>query len=151
MVGGHRADVGAEPVHRAGQRLRIGGLVLEPISDMPGVTTLPLRNRFTGRRAHEPVEIRGQPRPVDRRSVGFFDSPDGAALNKQPFDRIERRQVVMAPGSAWYLRLSDPHSVANRGTSDRVHFVIDCIANDWLIGQLRAATAEGSEQLQQQQ
>lgn len=59
---------------------------------------------------------------------------------------LNHRQIVMEPGSAWYLRLSDPHSVANRGTSDRVHLVIDCTANDWLIGQLHAATAEGSEQ-----
>ena len=58
---------------------------------------------------------------------------------------LNQRRIVMEPGGAWYLRLSDPHSVANRGTSDRVHLVIDCIANDWLIGQLRAATANGSE------
>jgi hypothetical protein len=58
---------------------------------------------------------------------------------------LNQRRIVMEPGSAWYLRLSDAHSVANRGTSDRVHLVIDCIANDWLIGQLRAATANGSE------
>jgi hypothetical protein len=38
----------------------------------------------------------------------------------------------MAPGSAWYLRLSDPHRVANRGTSDRVHLVVDLAVNDWL-------------------
>jgi len=59
---------------------------------------------------------------------------------------LNRRQIVMEPGSAWYLRLSDAHSVANRGISDRVHLVIDCTANDWLIGQLRAAAANGSEQ-----
>lgn len=59
---------------------------------------------------------------------------------------LNHRQIVMEPGSAWYLRLSDPHSVANRGTSDRVHLVIDCTANDWLIGQLRAAAADDSEQ-----
>jgi hypothetical protein len=43
-------------------------------------------------------------------------------------------------GSAWYLRLSDLHSVANRRTTDRVHLVIDCSANDWLTEQLRAAS-----------
>jgi hypothetical protein len=40
--------------------------------------------------------------------------------------------LAMAPGEAWYLRLSDPHSAANRGASDRVHLVIDADANDWL-------------------
>ncbi|QNA83306.1 aspartyl/asparaginyl beta-hydroxylase domain-containing protein [Sphingomonas sp. So64.6b] len=47
--------------------------------------------------------------------------------------------VAMAPGSAWYLRLADPHRVANRGTEDRVHLVIDCEVNDWLADMLRAA------------
>jgi len=47
--------------------------------------------------------------------------------------------VAMLPGTAWYLRLSDPHSVANRGTEDRVHLVIDCRMNDWLERMLRDA------------
>ena len=46
--------------------------------------------------------------------------------------------VTMAPGEAWYLRLSDPHAVTNDGTTDRVHLVIDCEANDWLIGRIAA-------------
>jgi hypothetical protein len=48
--------------------------------------------------------------------------------------------VVMTPGSAWYLRLSDPHSVVNRGSVDRVHLVIDCVADPWLTGLLRTAS-----------
>jgi uncharacterized cysteine cluster protein YcgN (CxxCxxCC family) len=40
--------------------------------------------------------------------------------------------VVLEAGSSWYLRLSDPHSVANRGTADRVHMVIDAEVNDWV-------------------
>ena len=35
-----------------------------------------------------------------------------------------------------YLRLSDPHSVANNGAADRVHLVIDAEMNDWLRMQL---------------
>ena len=54
--------------------------------------------------------------------------------------RVNRTPVAMEPGSVWYLRLSDPHSVANRGATDRVHLVIDCIANDWLKDRLAAAT-----------
>ena len=48
-------------------------------------------------------------------------------------------RVVMECGSVWYLRLSDSHSVANRGQTDRVHLVIDAVANDWLGAQLAAA------------
>jgi quercetin dioxygenase-like cupin family protein len=40
--------------------------------------------------------------------------------------------VVMSPGSAWWLRLSDPHSVSNRGPSARVHLVVDLVADAWL-------------------
>ncbi len=46
--------------------------------------------------------------------------------------RLNGARVVLEAGSCWYLRLSDPHSVANRGTQDRVHLVIDVLVNDWL-------------------
>ena len=46
--------------------------------------------------------------------------------------RLNGTSCRMQAGSAWYLRLSDPHSVANRGTTDRVHMVIDASANGWL-------------------
>ena len=45
----------------------------------------------------------------------------------------------MPAGSAWYLRLSDPHSVANRGAGPRVHLVIDAAVNGWLAGLFAAA------------
>ena len=51
---------------------------------------------------------------------------------------LNREPVPMAPGETWYLRLSDPHAVTNEGESDRVHLVIDCAANDWLIGRITA-------------
>lgn len=49
--------------------------------------------------------------------------------------------VVMTPGSCWYLRLADRHSVVNRGTVDRVHLVVDCVVDGWL-GDLLTATAQ---------
>ena len=52
---------------------------------------------------------------------------------------LNRRRVEMAAGSAWYLRLSDPHRVANNGARDRVHLVADLVVNDWLIDLLRRA------------
>ena len=54
---------------------------------------------------------------------------------------LNRRRVVMAPGEAWYLRLSDPHRVANRGETDRVHLVADLVVNDWLTALLGRAQA----------
>jgi hypothetical protein len=64
-------------------------------------------------------------------------SPDVAFL-------LNRRPVPMTAGSVWYLRLSDPHSVANRGTSDRVHLVIDTHGSDWLDDMLRAGAARAA-------
>ena len=57
---------------------------------------------------------------------------------------LNRRRVDMAPGEAWYLRLSDPHRVANRGTTDRVHLVIDLAMNPALQALLERATAEAA-------
>jgi len=48
----------------------------------------------------------------------------------------------MLPGELWYLRLADPHSVVNRGTTERVHLVIDAKMNSWLEQQLCAAAEE---------
>ena len=47
--------------------------------------------------------------------------------------------VEMAPGSVWYLRLSEPHAASNGGTTDRIHLVIDAVVDDWLMEMLRAA------------
>lgn len=51
---------------------------------------------------------------------------------------LNGRPLNMDVGSAWYLRLSDPHSVTNHGDTDRVHLVIDCLADSWLEGALKA-------------
>jgi Aspartyl/Asparaginyl beta-hydroxylase len=48
-------------------------------------------------------------------------------------------RVLMEAGSAWYLRLSDPHSVHNKGDCDRVHMVLDAVANDWMRAMFESA------------
>lgn len=53
--------------------------------------------------------------------------------------RLNGRRCLMAAGSAWYLRLSDPHSVVNLGPADRVHLVIDAVANGWVADLLERA------------
>jgi hypothetical protein len=52
--------------------------------------------------------------------------------------------VEMRAGEAWYLDLNLPHAVANRGTSERVHLVIDCVVNPWLDGMLAAGTGRST-------
>lgn len=46
--------------------------------------------------------------------------------------RLNGVRCPMPAGSVWYLRLSDRHSVANLGTTDRVHMVIDAAVNGWV-------------------
>lgn len=46
--------------------------------------------------------------------------------------RLNGQRCTMPAGSSWYLRLSDPHSVANHGASERVHLVIDAAVNRWV-------------------
>ena len=55
--------------------------------------------------------------------------------------RLDGERVQMAAGEVWYLDLSLPHAVTNRGASERVHLVIDCVVNPWLDAQLAAAVA----------
>ena len=55
--------------------------------------------------------------------------------------KVNRVAVPLALGETWYLRLSDPHTVANRGQTDRVHLVIDARMNDWLTEQMTLALA----------
>ena len=52
---------------------------------------------------------------------------------------LNQVRVVMNEGECWYLNVNQPHRVANRGTTDRIHLVIDCVVNDWLRDQLLAA------------
>ncbi len=53
--------------------------------------------------------------------------------------RLNGTRVSMAPGTVWYLRLADRHSVTNGGTTARIHLVIDAIVTPWLEELLDAA------------
>ncbi len=46
--------------------------------------------------------------------------------------RLDGQRVDMREGECWYLNFNLPHSVANRGATDRIHLVVDCVMNDWL-------------------
>jgi hypothetical protein len=58
-------------------------------------------------------------------------------------------RVVMEEGSCWYLRLADPHRVANRGQSDRIHLVVDTFVNDWVRTLFESAMAQSSKAIAQ--
>jgi len=45
---------------------------------------------------------------------------------------LDDELVPMHAGEAWYLDLELPHRVDNRSDEDRIHLVLDCVANEWL-------------------
>ncbi len=51
--------------------------------------------------------------------------------------------IPLRAGEAWHIDVRFPHEVDNRSTSDRVHLVIDLIANSGLESILSQATAVG--------
>ncbi|ETX07763.1 MAG: hypothetical protein ETSY2_09355 [Candidatus Entotheonella gemina] len=57
--------------------------------------------------------------------------------------RLNGERLVMQPGECWYINANMPHSLANRGTIDRVHLVIDAGVNDWLRGYFGGAESVG--------
>jgi hypothetical protein len=59
--------------------------------------------------------------------------------------RLNGERVVMERGSCWFLRLSDVHSIVNAGSLDRIHLVIDCEVNGWLLNLLRSADQFGKQ------
>jgi mannose-6-phosphate isomerase-like protein (cupin superfamily) len=76
----------------------------------------------------------------------FLDIEDGAVrlhipviTNSDVDFRISGKRLQMAPGTAWYMGVGNPHSVVNRGSSDRVHLVIDATLNAWLVDLLETA------------
>jgi len=45
---------------------------------------------------------------------------------------VDEERIMMNEGDCWYINANIKHCVANNGTADRVHLVIDCKVNDWL-------------------
>ena len=53
------------------------------------------------------------------------------ATNPETQFVVADRRLILSAGDAWYIDFSLPHRIHNRGTTDRVHMVIDGNVNDW--------------------
>jgi aspartyl/asparaginyl beta-hydroxylase (cupin superfamily) len=53
---------------------------------------------------------------------------------------LDGHRLNLSEGECWYLDLSLPHWVENRGSSDRIHLVIDCELNEWLGDLIQVST-----------
>jgi len=83
-------------------------------------------------KAHRDPDLNGEEEGTIRLHIPVF-------TNDRVRFTLAGKDVAMGAGECWYLRLSEVHSAANDGVTDRVHIVIDATANDWLTAQLRAA------------
>lgn len=54
---------------------------------------------------------------------------------------LDGQRIPMQAGELWFLDLARPHSVDNWDTTERVHLVLDCRPNDWLLQQIEAGLA----------
>jgi hypothetical protein len=52
--------------------------------------------------------------------------------NDQVRFSLNDTHVPMQAGECWYMRLTDPHEVINKGTTERINISIDMIPNDWV-------------------
>jgi len=62
---------------------------------------------------------------------GFFRLHIPIITNKEVEFILDGNRVIMNEGECWYIDANFIHSVANRGTIDRIHLVIDGIRNEW--------------------
>jgi hypothetical protein len=62
------------------------------------------------------------------------------ATNPDVDFRLNGERVILNEGECWYLRLSETHSVANRGQSDRIHLVLDAVVTPWVQERLQEAS-----------
>jgi aspartyl/asparaginyl beta-hydroxylase (cupin superfamily) len=46
---------------------------------------------------------------------------------------LDKQRIILNEGECWYLNFNLIHSLYNGGDEPRVHLVIDCEVNDWLL------------------
>lgn len=49
---------------------------------------------------------------------------------------VDSQRVQMMAGECWYLNPSLPHRIRNASPIERIHLVVDCVVNDWLLEQI---------------
>ena len=68
----------------------------------------------------------GQPGSDLRLHIPLLSPPGVAFL-------LDGLQVPMQPGECWFLDLSRPHRVNNSSGLPRIHLVLDCLPQEWLL------------------
>ncbi|WDY55829.1 aspartyl/asparaginyl beta-hydroxylase domain-containing protein [Pseudomonas sp. PSKL.D1] len=55
---------------------------------------------------------------------------------------VDGLQVPMRPGECWFIDLSRPHRVSNPGPGERIHLVLDCLPDGWLLALIEQGRAQ---------
>jgi hypothetical protein len=55
------------------------------------------------------------------------------ATNDEVGFYLDDERMVLKEGECWYMNFNLKHRIANNGTTDRIHLVVDCIVNDWMM------------------
>lgn len=75
-------------------------------------------------------------KPHSDERLGYFDGFVRLHVPIITNDHVEfiadGESLKMLPGQCWFADFSKTHSVANRGTEDRIHLIIDLKVNEWL-------------------
>jgi hypothetical protein len=45
---------------------------------------------------------------------------------------LDKEMLRLKEGECWYMNFNLPHSIYNKGNTNRIHLVIDAIVNDWV-------------------
>lgn len=52
--------------------------------------------------------------------------------NEQVEFYLDNEKMQLKEGDCWYMNFNLPHRLANNSNEDRIHLVIDAVANDWV-------------------
>ena len=55
--------------------------------------------------------------------------------NDEMYFYLEEERVKMDAGTCWFLNLSLTHRLENKGQTGRIHLVVDCVVNEWLLAE----------------
>jgi hypothetical protein len=59
--------------------------------------------------------------------------------NREVAFYCENDRIFLEEGECWYLNANLPHRVTNNSNKDRIHLVIDCEVNDWLVNMITSS------------
>lgn len=62
---------------------------------------------------------------------GLFRVHIPITTNDEVYFTLNDKRIVMESGQVWYTNVNLPHSVANKGNTNRIHLVMDCVRNEW--------------------